>query len=481
MQFNSYIFILAFLPLMIILYFLLNKYNFIAGKSILIFGSLFFYAYSNKTTLIFLSISVIINYSFTLLIRKFKWKKLFLTVPVIINIGFLLYFKYLNFVILNITNLFKIEYSYKDIVFPIGISFITFQQIAYLVSMYREEIVYDNFVDYLTYILYFPKLLMGPLVEPADFLSQINDSETKKINWNHIAEGLKIFSFGLFKKMLLADTFANAVSWGYANIDIATSMDWYLVMLSYTFQIYFDFSGYSDMAVGISRMFNITLPINFDSPYKAISIRDFWKRWHISLTVFLTRYIYIPLGGNRKGKIRTYLNTMIIFLISGIWHGANWTFILWGILHGILSVFERIFEKAEKKVIEPVRWFFTFLWINILWLLFSANSVSQWKVILTKIFTFQNTSISDELINVFKIQELNVVTNMFHIENMTSNIRGLWLLAFIIISYGICLLPENNYKKMSKLSLVTMILAAVACSWSILCLSKESVFVYFNF
>lgn len=175
------------------------------------------------------------------------------------------------------------------------------------------------------------------------------------------------------------------------------------------------------------------------------------------INCFLTRYIYIPLGGNRKGKIRTYLNTMIIFLISGIWHGANWTFILWGILHGILSVFERIFEKAEKKVIEPVRWFFTFLWINILWLLFSANSVSQWKVILTKIFTFQNTSISDELINVFKIQELNVVTNMFHLENMTSNIRGLWLLAFIIISYGICLLPENNYKKMSKLSLVTMI------------------------
>lgn len=481
MQFNSYFFIMAFLPVIIVVYFLSNKLHILAGKIVLILGSLIFYAYTDKKMLFFLCISIVINYLFTLLIQKMKWKKLFLSIPIVINAGLLLYFKYLNFAIDNINSLFKTEYAQKDLILPIGISFFTFQQIAYLVSVYRKELKHNHLVDYLAYILYFPKLLMGPLAEPVDFITELNSPELKKINWDHIAEGLKIFSFGLFKKVLLADTFANAVFWGYTYMDTTTSMDWFLIMLSYTFEIYFDFSGYSDMAVGVSRMLNITLPINFDSPYKAISIRDFWKRWHISLTKFLTKYIYIPLGGSRKGKILTYVNTMLVFLISGIWHGANWTFILWGVLHGALSVLDRIFENAEKKLIEPVRWFFTFTCVNLLWLLFSANSVEQWLSILKKMFSFQSTAISDGLISVFKISESALINQMLHLNNLDANVRGLWLLLFFVVSYGICLIPENNYKRLSKLSAATMIFASIACVWGILCLSVESVFVYFNF
>lgn len=472
---------MAFLPVIIVVYFLSNKLHILAGKIVLILGSLIFYAYTDKKMLFFLCISIVINYLFTLLIQKMKWKKLFLSIPIVINAGLLLYFKYLNFAIDNINSLFKTEYAQKDLILPIGISFFTFQQIAYLVSVYRKELKHNHLVDYLAYILYFPKLLMGPLAEPVDFITELNSPELKKINWDHIAEGLKIFSFGLFKKVLLADTFANAVFWGYTYMDTTTSMDWFLIMLSYTFEIYFDFSGYSDMAVGVSRMLNITLPINFDSPYKAISIRDFWKRWHISLTKFLTKYIYIPLGGSRKGKILTYVNTMLVFLISGIWHGANWTFILWGVLHGALSVLDRIFENAEKKLIEPVRWFFTFTCVNLLWLLFSANSVEQWLSILKKMFSFQSTAISDGLISVFKISESALINQMLHLNNLDANVRGLWLLLFFVVSYGICLIPENNYKRLSKLSAATMIFASIACVWGILCLSVESVFVYFNF
>ena len=301
MQFNSFIFILLFLPLTVTLYYTLNKINDTVGKIVLLIASIIFYAYTDRVTLIVLGISLVLNYGFALAIANVKkWRSFYLFTPIVINTGILLYFKYLNFVIENVNHFFMKSIPLKEMILPIGISFFTFQQIAYMVAVYRKEIEKNNILDYLVYILYFPKILMGPLTEPTDFMAQINDTTLKKVNLDNIVFGIKIFSFGLFKKVMLADVFAKAVTWGYTNIDIATSMDWILVMLFYTFEIYFDFSGYSDMAVGISLMLNIKLPINFDSPYKAISIRDFWKRWHISLTKFFTKYIYIPLGEVKK-------------------------------------------------------------------------------------------------------------------------------------------------------------------------------------
>ena len=319
------------------------------------------------------------------------------------------------------------------------------------------------------------------MVDPRDFLDQINDADRKKVDWDNIANGLKIFSLGLFKKMVLADTFAMAVNWAFSNIDAATSMDWLLAMLFYTFEIYFDFSGYTDMAVGVSNMINIRLPINFDSPYKATSIRDFWKRWHISLTDFFTKYIYIPMGGNKKGKVRTYVNMMIVFLISGIWHGSNWTFILWGVLHGFFNVFDRITEKYRNKINIVIQWMVTFLTVSVLWLLFRTDSIEQWQTILYNIFTFENISVSDGMTNAFVLPETAFVFSTFKLKAIDAAIHGLSLLLFTAAGFGICLIPKNNYRKLDDNSWVMLFVSVIALVWGFLCLSSESVFVYFDF
>ncbi len=483
MQFNSYIFICVFLPLMVATYFIGNKINTIVGKIFLIAGSILFYAYSDKTALAVMIISLSINFAFAAAIRHTqRWNKLYLTVPVVINVGLLLYFKYTNFAIVNFNAWFEKEIALKELILPIGISFFTFQQIAYMIAIYRKEIKKLDVINYLIYILYFPKILMGPLADPVEFIIQLDNASLKKINWDNIAFGVKIFSFGLFKKLFLADTFSKAVTWGYANMDAATAMDWFLIMLFYTFQIYFDFSGYSDMAVGSSMMLNITLPINFDSPYKATSIRDFWKRWHISLTKFFTKYIYIPLGGNKKGAFFTYVNTMIVFLASGFWHGANWTFILWGILHGGFSLFDRTLEKLDKKIFEPFRWLITFGVVNVLWLLFRSDSIFQWKKILHTILSMENTNISNALINEFTIQEASFLCNTIPlIDTWRQLMRGFWMMAFMIFAMTICFVPENNYRNLKRNTVATMFLAVIAFVWGFICLGGESVFVYFNF
>ena len=450
---------------------------------LLILGSVLFYAYSDWSVLVIMGISLIINYVFARYIeRSGKWSKLFLTVPTVINVALLLYYKYTDFAIENSNLWFGTEIALKELVLPIGISFFTFQQIAYIVAVYKKQIEKVVLIDYLAYILYFPKILMGPLMDPVDFMNQINNEKCRKIDWDNIAYGIKIFSFGLLKKMLLADTFAKAVSWGYTNIETATSMDWILIMLFYTFEIYFDFSGYTDMAVGSSLMFNIVLPINFDSPYKAVSIRDFWKRWHISLTRFFTKYIYIPLGGSKKGMFWTCINTMIVFLISGIWHGANWTFILWGVLHGAFVLFDRMIEKSGKKPFEPFRWLLTFGVINILWLLFRSDSIKQWGEILETITYFTDTRVSSDLLYVFFVQETSFLSHIIPVIGSRSVLtRGFWMIVFILVSSVICFLPDNNYRRLRNNSIVTMLLAAVAFVWGFISLSGESVFVYFGF
>lgn len=479
MQFNSYIFIIIFLPVMLLLYFLGNKAGSLWGKIVLILGSLVFYSCAGMDSLMMLGISIVVNYVCALVIKRFRCRKILLAVPVLINVGILLYFKYFNFALENLNWIMKTEYGPRDIFLPLGISFFTFQQIAYLVAVYREELEAEV-IDYLVYILYFPKLLMGPLADPVEFLQDINNAGQKRIDWDHIACGIKIFSFGLFKKALLADTFAQAVSWGYENFDVVTSMDLLLIMFFYTMEIYFDFSGYSDMATGVSAMFNIPLPINFDSPYKALSIRDFWKRWHISLTKFLTKYIYIPLGGSQKGRVFTYINTMIVFLVSGIWHGASWTFILWGVLHGLLSVLDRMFETVQARIVKPVRWFVTFVMVNVLWLLFSAQSVRQWLAMLIKMIRFQDRTVSDKILRIFQIPESVLVRDLLHLQGLPID-KGIWMVLFMAVSCGICLIPENNYRKLSKNTYLTMVLAAVAFVWSLLSFSTESEFIYSNF
>jgi len=482
MQFNSYYFILYFLPLIVLLYFLANRIKPALGKLVLIVASVLFYSLGRVQMLVFLAISMAINYGSAKVIRKrLHNKRLFMILPIVVNVGLLLYCKYTNFVITNINVIFGSEVPLKNIILPLGISFYTFQQIAYLVATENGELKDNSLIDYLTYILYFPKLVMGPLADPVVFITQLDEGDRKRLDLDKLASGIKLFSFGLIKKVLIADTFADAASWVYSHLADSTPVDCILLVVFYTLEIYFDFSGYSDMALGVSSMLGIDLPINFDSPYKAISIRNFWKRWHISLTKFLTKYIYIPLGGSRKGKVFTYVNTLIVFLISGLWHGANWTFVLWGLLHGLLSCFDRFFERFEEKIWKPIRWLFTMIAVSLLWLLFSAKSVGQWLMVLGKIVSIRSLSISDKLIDQFNLPERNFFYDVFHIGNMANGIKGFNMLVFLLVAGLICLIPENNYRNKDKLSVASMLLAAVSFVWGVLCLGSESTFVYFGF
>ena len=487
MTFNSYLFILAFLPVFVLLYFSLGKINSLVSKTLIIIGGLVFYAYAGWDVTAILAVSILGNLILSFIVSKNHHKKYLFILAIVFNLGLLVYFKYFGFLFNTFNALTHKHLEIWDIIQPLGISFFTFQQIMYVVSVWRGE-TSVSVMDYLAYILYFPKLIMGPLIEPVDFLEKLNDENRTKINWGNIAAGLKIFSLGLFKKMLLADTFSKAVMWGFKNgiaaggqAPKATAGDLFLVMLFYTFQIYFDFSGYSDMAVGISKILNIDLPINFNSPYKALSIRDFWKRWHMTLTNFLTKYIYFPLGGSRKGNVRTYANILIVFLVSGIWHGANWTFILWGLLHGLLQVIERLFQKWFDKLHAVVQWGYTFLSVNILWLLFRADKIGDWAEMLKTMFRFQDMSISDGLIKTFTLPETAFLFDKLRLVQLNTDVRGLSMIIFIVSAFLICLVPENNYRKMDKTNVFTMVICSIAFVWGFLCLGSESVFVYFNF
>lgn len=481
MQFNSFAFILAFMPITAILYFLCNKVRDDLGKILLISAGALFYYLSGKECFFVLLLSIVINYCLCKIMGKKPGRCRALCAAVVtINVGLLLAFKYYNFAAGNINHFFGTNISLWDIFLPVGISFFTFQQIAYAVAVYNKSII-PNFVDYVLYISYFPKVLMGPLADPVDFINQINDKKLKRVNWENVACGIKIFSIGLFKKVMIADVFAKSVNWAFSNYDAVSSLDWLLVMLFYTFEIYFDFSGYSDMAAGASIILNIELPINFDSPYKSLSIRDFWKRWHMSLTGFFTKYIYIPLGGSRKGQIFTYVNTMIVFAVSGLWHGANFTFILWGLLHGLFMIFDRMFEKIEKKIPAPVRWLLSFGVVNVLWLLFRSDSIRQWLSILGKLIHIGGSSVSDAITQSFRLPEFEILERALHLNDFCLTHKGVEMLLYILITMVICLVPKNAFRRLRELSMWEMIAAALLFVWGIVCLSSESVFVYFGF
>ena len=289
MQFNTYIYALAFLPITAIGYFLINRFNYSAAKIFLVAASALFYIYAGIEGFKWLVISMAVNYILTLLLKKRK-SKWILWVGIILDVALLFYFKYTNFAITSINEFWQKDITALSLVLPIGISFFTFQQIGYLVDTYRGETTENTILDYLLYVTFFPKILMGPITKQSELIPQFHDESKRKVSSNNLISGIQMFTIGFFKKVIIADTFAKAVTWAWKIGDFGqiTAMDTFLVMIAYTFQIYFDFSGYSDMAIASATMLNIDLPMNFDSPYKAYSIRDFWKRWHISLTKFLT-------------------------------------------------------------------------------------------------------------------------------------------------------------------------------------------------
>ena len=444
--------------------------------------SAFFYCYSGFEGTVLFAISIAVNLLLSIVLnRAVIYRKALLFIAVGINIGLLFYCKYFHFFVTNLNKILDRDFELYHIIFPLGISFFTFQQISYVIDTYRGETKQNSVLDYLMYILYFPKLLMGPIVGQDDLIPQFHDETRRNLNFDNLVKGIKMFALGLFKKVLIADTFAAAVSWGFDDPTITTSFDFLIIMFAYTFQIYFDFSGYSDMAIGVSCMLNIDLPVNFDSPYKALSISDFWKRWHISLTKFLTKYIYIPLGGSRKGKPKTCINTLVVFTVSGFWHGASWGFVLWGTLHGILMLFDKATNKKRHYIPRFIQWVLTFLAVSVLWLLFRSESISQWIMLLKHIFSFEKLGISKELISSFIQPEVSMLIGLPIFTIFGSQIKSIYVVALFTITLMICCFATNNYRREYKNNAYTVIITVFLLVSCITCLSSESIFVYNNF
>lgn len=299
-----------------------------------------------------------------------------------------------------------------------------------------------------------------------------------------LSKGIYLFAIGLFKKVLLADTFGIAVNWGFRSLDMLSGFDALLVSLMYTLQIYFDFSGYCDMAIGIAGMFGFELPLNFNSPYKSASIIEFWQRWHMSLTRFLRKYIYFPLGGSKKSASRTMLNVLIVFLVSGIWHGANWTFILWGLLHGVANVLNRLLKKPWEYIPKFIRIALTFFFVNLAWILFRSDSLGDCiKMFKTLLFGWENGfTLSAELLDCFNVIELTYIEeHVGFLAALTSKIPSLNMWFILLISLILVFFTKNCHEKEYKPKLTNAIFCIVLLVWSVVSLSGLSTFLYFNF
>src|SRR6516165_12139200 len=338
MLFSSYKFVFIFLPIILLAFALGRMHSARAAVVVLTIASLYFYTAWKHTYVLLLLGSILLNFSLGLLASKHGLRRTIVIAGVILNLLLLGYFKYATFLADNFNLLAGTDLKFHKIVLPIGISFFTFQQIAYLVDVKRNAPVERNPVNFTLFVTFFPHLIAGPLVHHAEMIPQFKRTELKRFSVL-AARGVAIAVAGLFKKVVLADSFAQFATPAFQHVDgggtIGSFWAW-TATLAYALQIYFDFSGYSNMATGLALMFGIRLPVNFRSPYKACSIIDFWRRWHITLSRFLRDYLYIPLGGNRRGTVRRYLNLGIVMLLGGLWHGANWTFVLWGGIHGLM-------------------------------------------------------------------------------------------------------------------------------------------------
>lgn len=389
MLFNSYEFLFAFLPAVLCVFFIIGRYSLLAAAGWLALASLFFYGWWNPHFVALLMLSVTGNYVAGRLLSRHQRTpagKRLLALAIGCDLVLLAVFKYSNFFIATIDHTVGAHLPLLDIVLPLGISFFTFTQIAFLVDAWRGIANEFNFIHYTLFVTYFPHLIAGPVLHHKEMMPQFADRRCYRIIPANIATGMLFLTIGLAKKVLLADSLSQYVPpvFNAANDGVALNMlaAW-TGALAYTFQLYFDFSGYTDMAIGISRMFNVVLPLNFDSPYKATNIVEFWRRWHMTLSRFLRDYLYVPLGGNRNGPAQRYRNLMITMLLGGLWHGANWTFVIWGGLHGLFLCINHAWRYVTRGAL--VRWetrrsyramstALTFLAVVAAWVFFRAPS-----------------------------------------------------------------------------------------------------------
>jgi alginate O-acetyltransferase complex protein AlgI len=404
MVFSSTIFLFVFLPAVIICYY---SHQLLPTKKLrnaaLLFFSYLFYLYGAAAFLMILILSTLADYMLGLLIeRKAEHRRLWLSFSLLLNLGLLAYFKYANFFVGEI-NRFLIDLKFfpiewNDVILPIGISFFTFQKLSYIIDVYRgKSRALKNIVDFALYIAMFPQLIAGPIVRFSYIRSQL---EERRESWNDFHYGTVRFCWGLAKKVMIANSCGQItdVIFGLNPELLDTKVAW-LGAITYTLQIYFDFSAYSDMAIGMGMMFGFTFPENFNRPYSAVSITEFWRRWHITLSRWFRDYLYIPLGGNRRGTSRTCLNMAVVCVLCGLWHGANWTFLFWGIYHGIFLIIERIsgLRNLSQQKYRTARRCLTLLIVMVGWVLFRSEDISQAWGFLTAMFTVSDLPLSYEL------------------------------------------------------------------------------------
>jgi len=484
--FNSYAFIFIFLPSVLVLYFVLNRLSTRAGKTVLLASSLFFYGYWSYKYLFLLVFSILFNYCAAAVILKSEnnIRKNYLAAAIILNVFLLGYFKYTDFFISSVNSTFYADFPLPGIILPLGISFFTLQQIAFLMDCYEGLIKRNSFLNYSLFVTFFPQLVAGPIVHYRETVPQFDDQSKKAFVFPNFIYGLFIFSLGLFKKTALADQLAKLAAAGFDTPEpVSFAVSW-LASLSFSMQIFFDFSGYTDMALGLAVMFNIYLPQNFRSPYSAASIIDFWKRWHITLTVFLTNYVYTALARKLKhfSFHKAMAITMITFAVSGIWHGASWMFVIFGLLHGAGIIINHYWKKHGFRLGSLTAWFITINYVNICFVFFRAQELKDAFNLLHAMF------------NPYKAAEA-LRTAFAYIKNLNVDILMQLNSSYLAFAAGItvCILlsrmPEkkpgalDGYSRTGVFSLSTGFIAGIMLwiSFKIMLGEPSKEFVYFAF
>ncbi len=475
MLFSSPIFLLLFLPAVLFIYFLTPKK--FKNLTLLVF-SLIFYTWGEKELVILILLSAIVDFISGMIISKGK-RKLGLYISIVFNVSILLYFKYANFISGNLIHMLEAfnmssenALNFSNVALPLGISFYTFQTMSYTIDVYRGHVkASNNFIDFATYVTMFPQLIAGPIVRYAVIEKELKN---RIVTTSLFYEGVERFIIGLSKKMIIANNCALLAD-GVFNLPASESsaITAWLGVIAYSFQIYFDFSGYSDMAIGLGKMFGFNFPENFNFPYISKSIREFWRRWHMTLSTWFRDYLYISLGGNRKGNWRTYINLIIVFLITGLWHGASWTFVVWGLFHGAFLIIERILINKSIKLSSPIfSHLYVILVLSISWVFFRSNTIGDAFNYITTMFDF-SLSTNTEFLNFYLTKELLFVLVL---ATMLSTPIYSQLKRYI---YSLNI-STNTKKIFLPLKLVGLFILLVIC-FTYIATDSYNPFIYFRF
>ncbi len=488
MYFNSAIFLFVFLPLTLAGWYLLNHFKIYRGALVFLsLASLVFYGYFKPAYLLLILGSIAVNYLVMRGLHRWEMgRRGLLAFGVLANLGLLGYFKYSDFFLQSVNMIFHTDLALLHILLPLGISFYTIQQLSCIIDAYRRQDCDPTFIEYVSYVTFFPQLIAGPIVLSEELIPQFRDTALRRFDPANFAQGLSLFIMGLGKKMLIADVLGRVVDFGYEKIYWIDTASAWVVALCYIIQLYFDFSGYCDMARGLGRMFNFTLPENFKQPLKAHSVKDFWARWHLTLTRFFTKYVYIPLGGSRKGAVRTCLNIMIVFLVSGLWHGAAITFVIWGGLHGLGVLFDRRKHSAAKDNL-----FFrvvTFLFLTFSFMIFRCGTVDFMCRMLRAMFIPKGARFLPELCSCLaELPEFYMVTRAAEVLAPGAvNVVYMILLGMVLLVAGIFLAGKcadqivcNAKEKGYPMRFVLAVAFVFTCV--VVSLNQVSSFLYFNF